>query len=343
MRGRALAAILPLAAACASGGPEPVVLPRFVGPLPAAEAAAIGSLPYSPGDVALAWLPDDSLLVAHMEIYRAVDALSGTCSGTGFYKVPARGGRPRLIAAGERACLATRTLPAATADGSSVVFAILGDRGVRFARYTLETNRIDTLTTGCINHRFPALSPRGGRIAWGSCAAGEDGIWIADADGRNAREISPPTHVDTRYPSWSPDGTTLAYGIGPGPSPRRIALVDTLGVGRVLSVWGDNPAWSPDGRWIAFLADPVYPCLNEIWVVQPEGRNERRIFVNEETGTFSVGAGEAREGQSCGPLVWSPDGATLLFPRYFTGGESVWRVDVASGRASAVTSPERAR
>lgn len=335
--------VLALSGTACAAGLAPVVLPRFVGPLPAAEAAAIGTLPYSPGDVALAWLPDDSLLVAHMEIYRTVDALAGTCAGTGFYKVPAAGGNPRMVAAGERACFATRTLPAAAADGSSVVFAVLGDRGARFARYTLATNRIDTLTTGCVNHRFPAVSPRGGRIAWGGCAAGEDGIWIARADGGDAHEISPPTHRDTRYPSWSPDGATLAYGVGPGPSPRRIALVDTLGAGRVLGVAGDNPSWSPDGRWIAFLADPVYPCLNSVRLVRPDGTEERTMFVNEVTTTFSVGAGVAREGQSCGPLVWSPDSSTLLFPRYFVGGESVWGLDVASGRTRPVTSPEGPR
>jgi hypothetical protein len=322
---------------CATGQ-QPAVISRYAGPLSEDERRSAASLPYSPSDVAVAWLDDDSLLVAHMEIYRAVDALAGTCAGSGFFKVSARGGAPRAIALGEPACGATRTLPGASSSGDAVVFAVPADRGLRFARLDLASLRVDTLRTGCVSHRYPAVA-RSGALAWSSCGMGEDGIFVwADAAPR-ARLVSGPGQVAARFPSWSPDGTRVVYSVGSGT--RVLATADTNGVSRLLGVPGDTPSWSPDGSWIAFLTGREYPCLNGVAVMRPDGSDVRQVFTNEVTTTYSVGQGPAREGQTCGPIVWSPASQALVFPRYFVGGESLWRLEIASGRLGQVTAPDR--
>lgn len=80
----------------------------------------------------------------------------------------------------------------------------------------------------------------------------EGDIWIASADGSNARTL-----ITGYEPEISPDGKSVAfteYGKNGG---RFIAIADlaTSAVRRMRSVPGDNsygPRWSPDGSRLAF-------------------------------------------------------------------------------------------
>ena len=273
-----------------------------------------------------------------MEIYRAVDAVAGTCGGSGFFKVSAHGGTPRIVALGDPACAATRTLPAAAPAGDRVVFAVPADRGVRFARLDLVSLRLDTLRTGCVSHRYPAVATTGA-LAWASCAMGDDGIYVWKASDTSATRVSGPGQVAARFPSWSPDGARLVYSVGSGA--RVLATADTTRLSRVLGIAGDTPSWSPDGAWIAYLTGREYPCLGGVGLMRADGSDARQVFTNEVTTTYSVGQGPAHEGQTCGPIVWSPDSRALVFPRFFVGGESLWRLDIASGKLSKVTAPDQ--
>jgi len=79
---------------------------------------------------------------------------------------------------------------------------------------------------------------------------------VADQDGGNARriEISDPTFFFV--PTWSPDGTRLAFT----DTDYRVLILD-LETGNLTRVDSDrfanpersmNPVWSPDSRWIAY-------------------------------------------------------------------------------------------
>ncbi|KPJ88168.1 MAG: protease, partial [Gemmatimonas sp. SG8_17] len=104
--------------------------------------------------------------------------------------------------------------------------------------------------------RHAVWSPDGDRIAWFNDAGGEYGLIVADQDGGNARRIDIPDPTFYFVPTWSPDGTLLAFT----DTDYRVLIVD-LASGNLTHVDTDryahpqrtmNPVWSPDSRWIAY-------------------------------------------------------------------------------------------
>ena len=74
-------------------------------------------------------------------------------------------------------------------------------------------------------------------------------------------------------PSWSPDGTKLAFVRNVASSAGAgIYLVRRDGRGlRRLVRRGDSPTWSPDGKWIAFIR------TGDLYVIRVNGRGLRRL------------------------------------------------------------------
>ncbi|WP_213450319.1 VWA domain-containing protein [Rhizomonospora bruguierae] len=129
------------------------------------------------------------------------------------------------------------------------------------------------------DERGPAYSADGLRLAYSAVQPdGGERIVVADADGRNPRVLAPPGTAaldDDSDPTWSPDGTKIAFARRfPTEAPPRIlvarvadgALVGTVPVPGHLRGRGDMaPAWAPDGSAIALAraAAPAEPSLVE--------------------------------------------------------------------------------
>ena len=123
--------------------------------------------------------------------------------------------------------------------------------------------------------------------------SGDDGLYVIESDGTDRRRIHPRGAAS----SWSPDGRKLVFD-----ERQRIYVVNADGSGaRPLTSPGrnandDDPAWSPDGRLIAFSRD------GDVYVVSSEGGEPRRV-------TRTARLEEA--------ISWSPDSRDLVFESGF--------------------------
>lgn len=203
-------------------------------------------------------------------------------------------------------------------DGNTLVFDMLGDI------YSLPVaGGTATLLRG--GHAFevqPRFSPDGKKICFTSDAGGGDNVWVMDADGKNAKQITQEDFRLLNNPVWTPDGQyiiarkhfTSSRSLGAG---EMWMYHITGGSGIQLTKRKNDqqdvnePALSPDGRYLYFSED-MYPGGYFQYNKDPNSQ----IYIIRR---YDRETGELRDlisgpGGACRPQP-SPDGKQLAFVR----------------------------
>lgn len=186
------------------------------------------------------------------------------------------------------------------------------------------------------------------RIAY-SC---NGSICVINPDGSGRQQLTRDLFIDS-YPSWSPDGRSIAFTGNLGRAVIDIIDVDGTARRRITPRSRDDalPAWSPDGRRIAFDNNttrqidlmtidggrrplthrasslPAWsPDGNTIAFVSGDGR--RLALTSGDIYVINVdGSGERRLAQNGTFPAWSPDGKQIAFlrngPRW-SSDASIW-------------------
>jgi Tol biopolymer transport system component len=224
--------------------------------------------------------------------------------------------------------------PSLSPDGKWVVYG--GDAGGHrhiFLRGVGAQNPFDLTKDSPGDDDQPAFSPDGERIAFRSSREG-GGIFVMGRTGEGVRRA---THAGFR-PTWSPDGTQLAYAsqnvefFSPnsivGQQELWIADVTTGASHRVSTEDAALPSWSPHGYRIAYtkrLSAPRHQVRADVWTMTPRGQDPVAVTNDLATDLYPA---------------WSPDGRYLYFASDRGGSMNLWRVRIDEKSGKVQGSPE---
>ncbi len=196
-------------------------------------------------------------------------------------------------------------LPSLLPDGTGVAFTTYrtGKPMIflqRFGSQAAPLVRSEHMATGI------SFSPDGKRIAYSLAGADSTQIWVAQADGSGARQITDTPYFINTSPCWGPDSKRIAFVSNQGGSPQIYVMnADGSGVRRLTfqGNYNQTPDWSPRGDLIAFTA-----------------RDERRAFdlftVNADSGKVTRLTQDQGDNEE---PTFSPNGRLLIFASHRTG------------------------
>lgn len=206
--------------------------------------------------------------------------------------------------------------PAISPDGRSVAFSSGRDLWIA----GVDGSGARAVTSGGNNDQHAAWSPDGKQLVF--TRAAEDDLFVVGTDGSGLRNLTGDGGTAQEYePSWSPDGTTIAFARGTSAGQGSIYVIPAGGGGSTNITPEDptpptcdpdffraskEPSWSPDGTRIAFTGPSLCPGGSgpknygtDIWLMAPNGGGKTNITNND-------GPSEAEP-------HWSPDGAEIAF------------------------------
>jgi len=180
----------------------------------------------------------------------------------------------------------------------------------RFQIHVLDpaTRDVRALTSGDWNHGAPVWSPDGKWLAFAANRHPEPDyhvavcdIWLIPATGGEPRNLTPEPGI-AFAPSWSPDGSRIAY----------------IGQTDETDAWGARNA--------------------HVWAVPVKGGPAGDLMPDFDRSTMDLMGSDLRDFHDAGQPIWSPDGATIHFVASDEGSTHLYSVSAEGGVPKRVTS-----
>ncbi|MEV6342336.1 hypothetical protein [Actinoplanes sp. NPDC051851] len=194
----------------------------------------------------------------------------------------------------------------ASARGATVTW--VSRRTSRLAQVWVRTGsgdprQLTTDTAQVASH--PVVSPDGATIAYAMTREGQGSardVWTVPVAGGTPARVTDGTG-DNYWPSWSPDGTEIAFEGKRGSDVPQVWCIPVVNgtAAYVTDVAGGagEPSWNPvDRSLIAYTAAPASANDRKVHIVAPDGTADH-LMLNS--------VWESRE------AAWSPDGVTVAF------------------------------
>jgi Tol biopolymer transport system component/DNA-binding winged helix-turn-helix (wHTH) protein len=221
--------------------------------------------------------------------------------------------------------------------GPRAIVPAIASRGrlLAYQEYLADTNLWRASTTG-LNSLEPVISstredtlpdyssPDGARIAFSSNRSGKWEIWVANADGSTARQLTFYAKAPAWSPRWSPSGRLLAFGHVEEGNGDIYTMTPEGSSIRQLTVEPseeETPSWSRDGHWLYFSSNRSGRF--EIW----------KLAIDQPSQVVQV-----TRGGGTNPLE-SPDGKQLFYKKGERTALEIWTTPVSGGESTRVLGP----
>jgi TolB protein len=269
---------------------------------------------------------DNARLIAHRFADEIITRLGGGINGiaeTHIFYIAARGGNKEVWemdydGQGAHAVTHLGTIslsPRVSPDNDRIAFASLGKQGWAIRMYSLLLGRMVTFSSPPGTTLSPAWSSDGTKLAFSGSRSGDPEIYVSDASGINAKQITRFRGPDVS-PTWNPKtNSQIAWCSGRSGLPQIYTMdSDGTNVARLTDGgYATSPSWSPNGQFLAFAWNRKYgpgaPGGQDIYIM--DIASKRWTQLTHDNGRMDFPS-------------WSPDGRHIVFQRGDGGGAEIW-------------------
>lgn len=210
--------------------------------------------------------------------------------------------------------------------GGRIVFTCTRDGFHQLCMIHRDGTGLIQMTDMQASNYYPRFTPDGSALLFVSNRGGAFDLYLLAFEQRDILQITNRIG-NVVSPDFSPDGRSIVFANRVGDSPAALWMVNADGLNPrpIFAGAGDivAAAWSPDGERIAYAMSVGVPQEYEIFIMDANGRNHRRI----SQGLRGIG----------GSIDWSPDGSHLLIHAGPFGDKNIFRLDVTTGESVQLT------
>jgi len=229
----------------------------------------------------------------------------------------------------------------------------------------------------------PQFSPDGKEVAYVYWASNFSDVFVMAADGSESRRLTrgqSPSLADNSWamrPTWSPDGSRLAFISDANSNHNQVWVMAKDGSGRkqltseALGIlWADSLSWQPDGARLAVTAAPDMTAQSQIYLIDvakgtfekfskqlngaydpsfsPDGAAIAYIGRPSTQGVLTIQSADGTQEATFEKLpfmrspVWAPDGKSIAFLSAQGGVFEIWIASVTTaGSGIAIGEPRQ--
>jgi len=186
---------------------------------------------------------------------------------------------------------------------------------------------------------LPYCSPDGAQIVFSSDRVGHHQLYLMPIEGGEATRLTHSKFANNS-PSWSPDGSEIAFSSGGNTSVSNLYAVrpDGTNLRQITDMPGYNflsPTWSPDGSRLAAEGGKLGETIKTEW--GEAGRMQIWSFNKDGSDPVELTGLDAYNGYP----AWSPTGSTIVFDSTLEGWADVMAVNVDDRSVANLTQDPR--
>lgn len=172
----------------------------------------------------------------------------------------------------------------------------------------------------------PAITPDGRYVVFSSYRNGGWGIWRAEIDGHDPKQLAGGGTMTS--PACSPDSQWVVFRrLGPSAAPHLWRVPIEGGEATELSeMQASAPSVSPDGKLVAFFSNGETKI--NLVVIPAAGGEPVRVYDNSTDTRYVLGAAVVR---------WTPDGRLLTYIDNGAEASNIWGQPTDGGTARQLT------